>query len=278
MNKMGLGKKLLFALVILMIIGGIATFLNPEDEIKDTESQTADEIIEINTKWVTIGTWSHETITPDTSMGFEWYNQELQNFSIPENAFEWKVIYVWANGVKDHCTAGVSVKTIDKIASIKDYFKQDLEEGEVIFYFDDEFLTGVYWVKLNTVKVDFNVTIKAKIPIEQKEPIIVRSVKKEWHTYGVYVINPEIQTTGGFSIPNNAEKIKLKFKITYTTASPQYLLSTRILKDGNILWQTGPQYYGSTTIEFVLEDINGDFTLWVLVVLGRAELTVEWYG
>lgn len=263
--EMGLGKKLLFALVILMIIGGIATSLNPEEEIS-----------EINTKWVTIGTWSHETITPDTSRGFEWYNQELQNFSIPENAHEWKVIYSWANGIKDDCTTGLSVKTADKTASIKSYFKQHIEEGEVIFRFDDEFLTGVYWVKLNTVKVDFNVTIKAKIPIEQKEPNIVRAVKKEWHTYGVYVINPDIQTTGAFSIPNNAEKIKIKFKITYTTASPQYLLSARILKDGNTLWQT--EHYGSTTKEFVLEDINGDFTLWVLVILGRAELTVEWYG
>lgn len=264
--EMGLGKKLLFALVILMIIGGIATFLNPEEEIS-----------EINTKWVTIGTWSHETIAPDTSKGFEWYNQELQNFSIPENALEWKVIYSWADGIKDDCTTGLSVKTTDKIPSIKSYFKQDIEEGEVIFNFDDEFLTGVYWVKLNTVKVDFNVTIKAKIPIEQKEPIIVRAVKKEWHIYGIYSIKEEVSTSGDFSIPESAEKIRLTFKVTYTYPTPQYVLQVKILQDGNILWELA-QTLVKQTMAWEIEDISGDFTINIFIVLGRAQFTVEWYG
>lgn len=99
----------------------------------------------------------------------------------------------------------------------------------------------------------------------------------EWHTYGIYKINPEVYTSGEFSIPEHAEKIKLTFEVTYTTTVPTYILEVALLSDGETLWGEHGTFEKKTQA-FEIEGITGDFQMTVRITLGRATLTVEWYG
>ena len=96
-----------------------------------------------------------------------------------------------------------------------------------------------------------------------------------WQTYGIYSINEEVFTSGDFNMPESVEKIRLTFTVTYTYPTPQYVLNVNILQDGVNLWKREGTY-GIQTKIWEIEGISGDFTINVLIVLGRAELKVEW--
>ena len=109
---------------------------------------------------------------------------------------------------------------------------------------------------------------------EEPEPAWA-SADLTWQTYGIYSINEEVFTSGDFSMPESVEKIRLTFTVTYTYPTPQYVLNVNILQDGVNLWKREGTY-GIQTKIWEIEGISGDFTINVLIVLGRAQLKVEW--
>ncbi|HUS77558.1 MAG TPA: hypothetical protein VM050_02685 [Patescibacteria group bacterium] len=228
-------------------------------------------------RWVTLGHWSDESVDPDLEVGYRWFNMELDSFSLPEDTIRWNVSFEWGNG-EVGCTAGLYVKKEGESTSIESLFRQGFIRGEAEFSFGGEHLTGVYYVKMNTAKADFNLSVVALVSGGQRDPDVVTGLMKVWHEYGRFTIEPGREIAGDFSFPETSEGVRLTFRVENTTSPPDYLLSARMVRSGETFWEIGPINYGSARMIYEIEGVSGDVTLWVLVVQGRVDLMVEWFG
>ena len=98
----------------------------------------------------------------------------------------------------------------------------------------------------------------------------------EWTVIGIFEVkNSDNFQSARFSIPDNAEKIRLTFEVTIDNPSGKYALIGSILNEENEKWEIKETEGLTHVMEF--DDITGTINLSLLLTLAHATLTVEWY-
>jgi hypothetical protein len=292
-SKIKRRNKILFLLVALII--GLFYFdhlLDRNLKSDDSNDNTIDSVVtkdpeiepekesdpEPHFTGVVIAEWSGGVYIQTEQENFL---KTLAPFTLPENTKEWTVTYRWWNATSEYDTKSIifieDPKEVTDILSI-DYDFSSESSGTKIFRFQDKYLEGEYQISLNILKIKYEITVEAKIPSNQEKPEIITGEIPKWRTYGKYKVGNDVPTTGNFEISEFSEKIKLSFDITYTTPAPTYSLMIRIMQDGETLWEAGPENFGTTTPEFIIDNINGKVTIWMLIAAGRADFILYWYG
>lgn len=98
----------------------------------------------------------------------------------------------------------------------------------------------------------------------------------DWNVINIYQVrNSESFQSAKFTVPANAEKIRLTFDITVDNISGSYVLLGTLRNDNNDEWKFQETQGLLKTFEF--DDVTGSINLSLLLTLAHAELTVEWY-
>lgn len=98
----------------------------------------------------------------------------------------------------------------------------------------------------------------------------------KWNIISIYKVkNSDNFQSAKFTVPENAEKIRLTFDITVDNPSGKYVLMGTLIDEKNEKWEFQETQGLTKTIEF--NDVTGSINLSLLMMLAHADLTIEWF-